>query len=72
MKQDFAYIILPEAGMAHDGEGNNVKAFMKVSLHVPEGESYNDVHQKLIPAVAKQTRINPDHIQPIPIEEYED
>ncbi|MFJ7951549.1 hypothetical protein ACIQZG_08480 [Lysinibacillus sp. NPDC096418] len=74
MKVEFAYKVLPNAKIAHDAEGNDTGAYVKISLDVKEECSiseYNDTHKKLIPFVAKKSMIEECYLQPISLEEYE-
>lgn len=73
-KTDFAYKVLPAAKLAHDSEGNDTGAFIKISLNVTKEfatTKYNEAHTKLIPLVAEQVMIDGSLIQPISMEEYE-
>lgn len=73
MKTDFAYKVSPAAKLAHDAEGNDAAAFVKISIAVAEEYAttkYNEAHLKLIPFVAQQIMKDEIHIQPISKEEY--
>lgn len=74
MKTEYAYKVVPEAKLAHDDEGNDTEAFLKIALDVKveyATTKYDAAHKELIPFVAAQAMIEERHIQPISMEEYE-
>ncbi|SDJ76806.1 hypothetical protein [Salimicrobium halophilum] len=69
----FCYRISAEAGIAHDGEGNDRPAYTQVSAGNGvdlEEKDYNNFHENIKYMVAGQMGIAPEHFEPISREEY--
>lgn len=74
MDIEFAYKILPNAKVGIDGLGNDIGAYVKITLNLPQRYAttkYEEAHTSLLPFVAKQTTVDVSHLQPISMDEYE-
>ena len=71
----FPYRISEEAGLAHDEDGNNVEAFVRIKIEncknsVTE-EQYNEMHEENRETVALMRKTDVEWIFMITGEEYE-
>lgn len=72
-KIEFAYEVSPDAGMAHDQNGVNKKAYLKIDMYAKgklTEEEYKLSHLQTISSISNVTSIKPEFLKPISIEEY--
>lgn len=71
----FPYRISAEAGLAHDGEGNNVEAYVRITIgdckKAVTSKEYDAMHEEQRENVAGMLKKDVEWITPITGEEYE-
>lgn len=71
----FPYRISAEAGLAHDGEGNNVEAYVRIKIgnckKSVTSEQYDEMHREQRETVAEMLHKDVECIFMITGEEYE-
>jgi len=71
----FPYRISAEAGIAHDGEGNDVEAYVQIKIgnakKAVTSEEYDVMHEEQRHVVAKMLKKKVEWFTPITGEEYE-
>jgi len=71
----FCYRISAEAGMAHDGEGNDTSCFTQMNFEggtLLSVEEYTPIHEKLKNALSQQLSIPVEFFEGISQEEYDE
>lgn len=71
----FCFKISADAGLAHDGQGNNSPAYMEVKFDTSEpfnSTEREQAHEELVLSVSKQLDIEPNHLSKITEREYDD
>jgi len=74
LKPKFHFRILKEAGLAHDGQGNDTDCFseVKIELGKPlDPEKYEGAHEEVKAMMANQLEIPIEYIECISKEEYD-
>lgn len=74
-KNRFCFKISSDAGMAHDGMGNNAPAYLetKFDTNKPLNSSeHKEVHESLVSTLSNQLGIEKEHLSIISEEEYDD
>jgi len=71
----FPYRISAEAGLAHDGEGNNDEAYLRLKIggckKAITSKQYAEMHEENRHTMAKMLKKKVEWITPISGEEYE-
>lgn len=73
-KVEFYYEVSPLAKMAHDGEGNDIKAYVKTSMEldlIPSEDSYVTYQEAVKTIIAQHTNVDVKHLKGISKEEYD-
>jgi hypothetical protein len=70
----FYYEVSPLAQMAHDGDGNDAKAYMEIKLELgiyPSEEDYEILKGAVKKMLFQQTGVKVEHLMSISKEEYD-